>query len=138
VLAAAAGDAPIAFLELGLVALGLAALARLAGRLGIPAIPFYLVAGLAVGEGGVAPLDVSADFISLTAEIGVLLLLLALGLEYTGDELRAGLRSGGHCVGRLRSAGHRSTRTAARRRRPLRPGRVLHRHRQPGSDGGPR
>ena len=94
-LAAAAGDAPIAFLELGLVALGLAALARLAGRLGIPAIPFYLVAGLAVGEGGVAPLDVSADFISLTAEIGVLLLLLALGLEYTGDELRAGLRSGG-------------------------------------------
>ncbi|MBA3266724.1 MAG: cation:proton antiporter, partial [Acidimicrobiia bacterium] len=94
-LAAAAGDAPIAFLELGLVALGLAALARLAGRLGIPAIPFYLIAGLAVGEGGVAPLDVSADFISLTAEIGVLLLLLALGLEYTGDELRAGLRSGG-------------------------------------------
>jgi monovalent cation:H+ antiporter-2, CPA2 family len=93
VLAAAGGDVPIAFLELGAVALALAGLARLAGRLGIPAIPFYLVAGLAVGEGGVAPLDVSADFISLTAEIGVLLLLLTLGLEYTGDELRAGVRT---------------------------------------------
>jgi CPA2 family monovalent cation:H+ antiporter-2 len=94
-LAAAGGDAPIAFIELGAVALALALLARLAARLGIPAIPFYLLAGLAVGEGGIAPLDVSEEFISLTAEIGVLLLLLALGLEYTGDELRQGLRVGG-------------------------------------------
>lgn len=93
-LLAAAAEAPVAFLELGAVALALAVLARLAGRLGIPAIPLYLVAGLAVGEGGIAPLDVSADFIELTAQIGVLLLLLALGLEYTGDELRAGLRTG--------------------------------------------
>ena len=94
VLAATGGDAAVAFIEIGAVALVLSVLARLAGRLGITAIPFYLLAGLAVGEGGVAPLDVSADFISLTAEIGVLLLLLALGLEYTGEELRAGLRSG--------------------------------------------
>jgi monovalent cation:H+ antiporter-2, CPA2 family len=93
--AASVGDASIVFLELGAVALVLAALARLADRLGIPAIPFYLVAGLAVGEGGIAPLDVSAEFISVTADIGVLLLLLTLGLEYSGDELRAGLRSGG-------------------------------------------
>jgi monovalent cation:H+ antiporter-2, CPA2 family len=49
---------------------------------------------LAVGKGGLAPLDVSADFISLVAEIGVLLLLLALGLEYSADELRRGLRTG--------------------------------------------
>ncbi len=93
-LGATAGDAPIAFIELGAVAIVLAALARLAGRLGVPAIPFYLLAGLAVGEGGLVPLDVSSDFISLTAHIGVLLLLLALGLEYTGDELRNGLRTG--------------------------------------------
>jgi Kef-type K+ transport system membrane component KefB len=76
------------------VALGLALLARAAQLLGITAIPFYLIAGLAVGEGGLVHLDVSADFISIAAEIGVLLLLLTLGLEYTGDELRAGLRSG--------------------------------------------
>lgn len=94
VLAAASGDAALAFIEIGGVALLLSLLARLAGKLGITAIPFYLLAGLAVGEGGVAPLDVSADFISLAAEIGVLLLLLTLGLEYSADELRHGLRTG--------------------------------------------
>ena len=94
ILAAAEGDASLVFIEIGAVALVLSVLARVAGRVGITAIPFYLVAGLAVGEGGVAPLDVSSDFISLTAEIGVLLLLLTLGLEYTADELRHGLRTG--------------------------------------------
>jgi len=93
-LAAAAGDAALAFIELGAVAIALAVLARLAGRWGLTAIPFYLLAGLAVGEGGLAPLDVSADFISLAGDIGVLLLLLTLGLEYTSDELRQGLRTG--------------------------------------------
>lgn len=94
IVAAASPDATVAFLEIGVVALGLAVLARLAGRLGITAIPLYLIAGLAVGEGGIAPLDVSHDFIALVAEIGVLLLLLTLGLEYSGDELRHGLRTG--------------------------------------------
>ena len=93
-LAAAGAEAAKAFVEIGAVALVLAALARMAGRLGVTTIPFYLLAGLAVGEGGVAPLDVSADFIELVAEIGVLLLLLTLGLEYTADELRYGLRTG--------------------------------------------
>lgn len=94
IVAAASPDATVAFLEIGAVALGLAVLARLAGRLGITAIPLYLIAGLAVGEGGIAPLDVSHDFIALVADIGVLLLLLTLGLEYSGDELRHGLRTG--------------------------------------------
>lgn len=84
----------VAFIEIGAVVLALSFLARFAGRLGITAIPFYLLAGLAVGEGGIAPLRLSEDFISLTAEIGVLLLLLALGLEYNASELRAGLRTG--------------------------------------------
>ncbi|HEX2851418.1 MAG TPA: cation:proton antiporter, partial [Acidimicrobiales bacterium] len=94
IVAAASGDAATVFVEIGAVALGLAVLARLAGRLGVTTIPFYLVAGLAIGKGGIAPLDVSAGFISLVAEIGVLLLLLALGLEYTASELRQGLRTG--------------------------------------------
>ncbi len=93
-LGAAGAEAAKAFVEIGAVALVLAALARMAGRLGVTTIPFYLLAGLAVGEGGIAPLDVSADFIELVAEIGVLLLLLTLGLEYTADELRYGLRTG--------------------------------------------
>ena len=92
--AAASGDAALAFIEIGAVALVLSVLARLAARLGITAIPLYLLAGLAVGEGGIAPLDVSADFIQLAGEIGVLLLLLTLGLEYSPDELRHGLRAG--------------------------------------------
>ena len=90
----AAAGAARAFVEIGAVALALAVLARLAGRLGVTTIPFYLLAGLAVGEGGIAPLDVSADFIGLVAEIGVLLLLFTLGLEYSADELRHGLRTG--------------------------------------------
>ena len=93
-LAATGGEAALVFIELGAVALALAVLARLAGRWGLTAIPFYLLAGLTVGEGGLAPLDVSADFISLAGDIGVLLLLLALGLEYNADELRTGLRTG--------------------------------------------
>ena len=94
VVAATDPSTALAFVEIGAVVLALSFLARFAGRLGITAIPFYLLAGLAVGEGGVAPLQLSEEFISLTAQIGVLLLLLALGLEYNADELRAGLRSG--------------------------------------------
>lgn len=93
-LAAASTDAAVIFIEIGAVALLLAVLARIAGRLGITAIPFYLLAGLAVGDGGIAPLDLSEEFIGLVAEIGVLLLLLTLGLEYTAEELRLGLRTG--------------------------------------------
>jgi K+:H+ antiporter subunit KhtU len=87
-------DAALAFLEIGAVVLGLAVLARVAGRLGITAVPLYLVAGLFFGEGGAVQLDVSTDFIAVAAEIGVLLLLFTLGLEYSEAELREGLRTG--------------------------------------------
>jgi CPA2 family monovalent cation:H+ antiporter-2 len=93
-LAAGSTDAALAFIEIGAVALGLALLAQLAGRLGVTAVPLYLLAGLAFGEGGFAQLDVSTGFIELTAEIGVLLLLFTLGLEYNERELREGLRTG--------------------------------------------
>jgi monovalent cation:H+ antiporter-2, CPA2 family len=94
VLAAAGADVARAFVEIGAVALVLSILARFAGRLGLPAIPLYLLAGLSIGEGGFTTIDVSEDFIALAAQIGVLLLLFTLGLEYTGDELRHGLRTG--------------------------------------------
>jgi len=81
-------------IELGLVVVGLAVLARLASRWSISSIPFYLLGGLAFGKGGLAPLDVSTGFIHIGAEIGVLLLLFMLGLEYTGEELKQNLRSG--------------------------------------------
>jgi monovalent cation:H+ antiporter-2, CPA2 family len=80
--------------ELGLVVIGLAILARIASRWAFSAIPLYLLAGLAFGNGGLAPLNVSADFIHIGAEIGVLLLLFMLGLEYTGGELVENLQGG--------------------------------------------
>jgi monovalent cation:H+ antiporter-2, CPA2 family len=89
-----AGDASRLFIELGCAILGLALLARIANRFGFSAIPLYLVAGLAFGNGGVAPLHLSESFIHTGAEIGVLLLLFMLGLEYTGEELARNLRTG--------------------------------------------
>lgn len=93
-LAAGSADSALAFVELGLLALGLALLSRLANRWGITAVPLYLLAGLAFGDGGLVRVNVSETFISLSAEIGVLLLLFTLGLEYSDVELRAGLRTG--------------------------------------------
>jgi len=82
------------FIELGCAVVGLAVLARLANRLGFSAIPLYLLAGLAFGNGGLAPLNFSKEFVHSGAEIGVLLLLFMLGLEYTGEELKQDLRAG--------------------------------------------
>src|SRR3954470_17247719 len=82
------------FIELGVVIVGLAAAARLSSRLGFSAIPLYLLAGLAFGKGGLLPLGLSSGFVHIGAEIGVLLLLLMLGLESTGEELRNSLISG--------------------------------------------
>ncbi|MEL7157378.1 MAG: cation:proton antiporter [Actinomycetota bacterium] len=94
VLAAVGSEIARAFIEIGLLALVLAVLARLASHLGLTAVPFYLIAGLGLGTGGIADIGVAQDFVAIGAEIGVLLLLLTLGLEYTSDELRSGLRSG--------------------------------------------
>ena len=89
-----AHDAPAIFVELGAAILGLAVLARVANRFGFSAIPLYLLAGLAFGNGGLSPLDVSQHFIHTGAEIGVLLLLFMLGLEYTEQELKHNLQVG--------------------------------------------
>jgi CPA2 family monovalent cation:H+ antiporter-2 len=68
-------------------------LGRLGRRLGLSPIPLYLLAGLAFGHGGLLPLQASEEFIEVGAEIGVVLLLLMLGLEYTAGELVGNLRS---------------------------------------------
>jgi CPA2 family monovalent cation:H+ antiporter-2 len=90
----AAADMPWVFIELGAALVGLAVLARLAHRLGFSAIPLYLLGGLAFGNGGLLPLRFSEEFVHVGAEVGVVLLLFMLGLEYTGEELRASLRTG--------------------------------------------
>ena len=92
----AAADVPVAwiFIELGAAILGLAVLTRLAHRLGFSAIPLYLLGGLAFGNGGLVPLNFTEEFVHVGAEIGVILLLFMLGLEYTGEQLRDNLRTG--------------------------------------------
>ncbi|MBB5780690.1 cation:proton antiporter [Nonomuraea jabiensis] len=77
----------ILFLEFGAIVLALGILGALALRVGISPIPLYLIAGLAFGTGGVLPLATSDDFVGVGAELGVVLLLLTLGLEYNADEL---------------------------------------------------
>ncbi|MDQ4095288.1 MAG: cation:proton antiporter [Actinomycetota bacterium] len=84
---------PELLVELGAILVGLAILARLATRIGMPTIPLYLTAGLAFGEGGLVPLVTAEDFVQVGAEIGLILLLFMLGLEYTASELAATLRS---------------------------------------------
>jgi len=80
-------------LELGGVLLGLGLLGRLAGRIGLSPIPLYLLAGLAFGNGGLLPLVTAQEFIQVGAEIGIILLLLLLGLEYSAEELLGTLRA---------------------------------------------
>lgn len=87
-------DISLIFIELGFIIIGLALLTRVASRWGFSAIPLYLLAGLAFGNGGILPLRFSEEFVHIGAEIGVILLLFLLGLEYTGEELSANLRTG--------------------------------------------
>ena len=87
-------DISLVFIELGIVIIGLAILTRLASRWGFSAIPLYLLAGLAFGNGGILPLQFSEEFVHIGAEIGVILLLFMLGLEYSGEELIDNLKVG--------------------------------------------
>ena len=82
----------LTLIELGAVVFCLGMLARLAGRIGMSPIPLYLVGGLFFGAGGLVKLEGMHEFAHLSSEIGVILLLLMLGLEYTAAELVTGLR----------------------------------------------
>ena len=68
-----------------LIALGLAAF--LASKLRFSAVPIILAAGLFFGNGGIVELNLSDEFLTLGAQIGSILLLLLLGLEYSAQEL---------------------------------------------------
>jgi CPA2 family monovalent cation:H+ antiporter-2 len=80
-------------LELGGVILLLAVLARVAQRFGFSPIPLYLLAGLAFGQGGIVPLVTADRFIAAGAEIGLILLLFSLGLEFSARELADAVRT---------------------------------------------
>lgn len=85
-------DTASALIELGAVFFCLGILGRLAWKVGISPIPLYLLGGLAFGQGGLIPLEGIEPFTELASEMGVVLLLLLLGLEYSAGELVTGLR----------------------------------------------
>ncbi|WP_053735063.1 cation:proton antiporter [Nocardia sp. NRRL S-836] len=85
-------ETTIAIIQLGAVFFGLGLLGRVAWKMGISPIPLYLVGGLAFGVGGFVPLHGISEFTHLASEIGVVLLLLLLGLEYSAAELTTGLK----------------------------------------------
>jgi CPA2 family monovalent cation:H+ antiporter-2 len=86
-------DTTVLLIEVGALLFGLGLLGRFSRRIGLSPIPLYLLAGLAFGHGGVLPLSTSEEFFAIGAEIGVVLLLVMLGLEYTARELIGNLRS---------------------------------------------
>ena len=90
---AASGTDPMLFAELGAVLLTLAVAARLSDSLGFSPIPLYLLAGLVLGALADGPITFDDEVVAIGADIGLVLLLFMLGLEYTGSELTGHLRS---------------------------------------------
>ncbi len=79
-------------LHLGLILLALTVVGALARKVGLSPIPLYLLAGLALGEGGlVTPDPAVRDFIETGATIGIVLLLLVLGLEFSVREFSSSM-----------------------------------------------
>ena len=83
----------VLLIEVGALLFALGMLGRIGRRFGLSPIPLYLLAGLAFGHGGLLPLSASEQFIEVGAEIGVVLLLVMLGLEYSASELVGNLRA---------------------------------------------
>ena len=85
------GDA--AFLvELGFLLILLGAAGAVALRIGLSTAPLFLLAGLLVAEGGPIDLSSARPFLDAAATVGVVLLLLALGLEFSTEEFSASMK----------------------------------------------
>ncbi len=84
-------SAPL-LLQLGAVLTVLALLGTIARRFALSPIPVYLLTGLALGNGGITPVATAGQFITTGAPIGIVLLLLTLGLEFSATEFATSLR----------------------------------------------
>lgn len=86
-------SSPVALLlELGVLLIVLSVLGTIARRLSLSPVPLYLLAGLAVGEGGLLLVPASGTYIQASAQIGLVLLLFMLGVEFSSDEFAESLR----------------------------------------------
>ena len=88
----------MALLDVGVMFAAVAVAGALADRLGQSVIPFYIVAGMALGEFVLGRVALPAlgtvsvpetEFIALGAELGIVFLLFFLGLEFNLDRLLA-------------------------------------------------
>jgi CPA2 family monovalent cation:H+ antiporter-2 len=84
-------SAPL-LLQLGGVLTALAIIGGMLRRFALSPIPLYLLAGLLLGNGGIEPVGAASQFFKVGAPIGVVLLLLMLGLEFTTAEFVSSLR----------------------------------------------
>jgi CPA2 family monovalent cation:H+ antiporter-2 len=77
----------------GAALLGAALFARIGRRIGVPTIPFFMVAGALLGPGTPGPVVVEhPEELELLAALGLVLLLFHLGLEFALGDLVAGGR----------------------------------------------
>ena len=86
----AAGNSPqtaALLAEIGAALLVLGIVAFIANRFKFSVVPLYLLIGLALGDGGLIPLSLSEEFLTTGAQIGAIMLLLLLGLEYSAYDL---------------------------------------------------
>ena len=79
-------------LEIGAILLVLGLIGGVARHYGFSPVSLYLLTGLALGDGGVWTLGAASEFLTLGAEIGLVLLLLTLGLEFSAEEFTNSLR----------------------------------------------
>ncbi|HMJ35867.1 MAG TPA: cation:proton antiporter [Baekduia sp.] len=86
----AAQDVAPIYLQLGAAVFLLGLSARAAAHVGISPVPFYLLAGLVVGALDLPSLD--GEVVRFAAQLGLILLLFLIGLEYTAEELTGHLR----------------------------------------------
>lgn len=85
-------DSVSLLLQIGLLLVVLTILGGLARRVSLSPIPLYLLAGLALGDGGLPLVPSAVDFIQTGATVGVVLLLLTLGLEFSVGEFAVSMR----------------------------------------------
>lgn len=107
-------------LEFGLILAVLTIIGGAARRVDLSPVPLYLLAGLVLGDGGIAPVPASAAFVEAGASIGVVLLLLVLGLEFTVGEFTVSARR--HLPSALVDIGLNALPGAARLAARIRPG----------------
>jgi CPA2 family monovalent cation:H+ antiporter-2 len=85
--AAASPETSAQLAEIGAALLVLGLVAFLANKIKFSVVPLYLMIGLALGNGGFIPLSLSEEFLVTGAQIGAIMLLLLLGLEYSAYDL---------------------------------------------------